>query len=210
MLFAKFDLDSTLVNTDDLISLALAEQGYMLDPNNHDRFNFNFLDGYAPPPDFQWEVFFYRLLVERLDELEPVDPWTNEFLEKIYDGKNPIHVITARSQGVMMHHACMSTLERCFPNVEFYVTIVKSGDEKIKYMGLCDFMFEDRRKTALQLSKEGNIVIMPNKEYNQIPCDESNFVADVRHCGTPDPGDILRFDNYGDVLSSVIPLLVAT
>ncbi|GAG41143.1 unnamed protein product, partial [marine sediment metagenome] len=32
MIYAKFDLDSTLVNTDELIGLALAEQGYMLDP----------------------------------------------------------------------------------------------------------------------------------------------------------------------------------
>ena len=208
MIFAKFDLDSTLVNTDELIELALAEQGYMLEPGAHTGWFYTFIKGYEPPPDFQWEVFFYRLLTERCDELKPVDEWTNDFLERIYEGGDPVHVITARTDGVLMHHACMSTLDRCFPNVEFYVSVVKSGNEKAKYMGQCDLMFEDRRKTALQLQAAGNIVVMPNKEYNYIQSSDSVSVFDIADCGTPSPGDIIRYDNFKQVLESEIPLLV--
>jgi hypothetical protein len=202
MIFAKFDLDSTLVDTGELISLALAEQGYMMKPEPQTGWFYEFIEGHEPPPDFQWEVFFYRLLTERLDELKPVDIFVNEFLEKISAGGDPVHVITARTNGVIMHHACMSTLERCFPNVEFHVSVLKSGEDKLKYMGECDIMFEDRRKTALQLSHAGNVVAMPNMSYNEIPNDGDNYVVDIEACGTPGPGDIIRYDNFGQVLES--------
>jgi hypothetical protein len=208
MIFAKFDLDSTLVNTDDLIELALAEQGYMLQPGAHTGWFYTFIEGYEPPPDFQWEVFFYRLLTERLDELKPVDEFVNGFLEEITPNGEPVHVITARTHGVIMHHACMSTLERCFPNVEFHVSVLKSGEDKLKYMGQCDIMFEDRRKTALQLAHAGNIVAMPNKTYNKIPNDGDNYVVDIESCGTPGNGDIVRYDSFDQVLRSQLLTLV--
>ena len=209
MLYVKFDLDSTLVNTDELISLALAEQGYMLQPGTREGFSYNFIEGYEPPPDFQWGVFFYRLLTERLDELRPVDEHVNAFLEDIYKGNEPLHVVTAREAGVMMHHACMSTLDRCFPNVEFHVSVVPSGDDKVRYMGQCDMMFEDRRKTALQLAHAGNVVVMPNKEYNDIPCTGDQYVCDIEACGTPGPGDIVRFDSFEQVRRSQLGLIAA-
>ena len=209
MIFAKFDLDSTLVNSDELIALALAEQGYMLNPDINDKFEFNFIEGYAPPPDFQWDVFFYRLFTERFDELKPIDEHVNEFLESVYDGRVPLHVLTARTDGAIMHHACMRTLENCFPNVEFIVSVVSSGDVKINYMDHADIIFEDRRKTALQMSREGIICIMPNKSYNKMPKGlYSMNIGDVE-LQNMKKGDIIRFDNYKQVLDSCIELIIS-
>jgi hypothetical protein len=211
MIYAKFDLDSTLINTDDLIELALAEQGYMLDPGKHIGWFYTFIEGHEPPPDFQWEVFFYRILTERLDELKPVDEYVNGFLESIYNGVDPIHVITARTSGVVMHHACMSTLERCFPNVEFHVSILKTGEDKVRYMGEADLMFEDRRLTALQLSAAGNIVVMPRKSYNHISNSPDHYVVDIdkMELKTTGTSDIIVFDNYGQVADSGLLSLIA-
>jgi hypothetical protein len=211
MIFAKFDLDSTLIKTSELIELALAEQGYMLKPDGHTGWFYEFIEGYEPPPDFQWEVFFYRLLTERLDELKPLDEYVNGFLESIYDGKNPIHVITARTDGVIMHHACMSTLERCFPNVEFHVAIVKSGDDKLRYMGITDIFFEDRRRTALQFSAAGNTVVMPRKTYNYIPNGHDHYVIDIEELDLSRTGNgcIIMFDNFKQVADSGLLSLIA-
>jgi hypothetical protein len=210
MLLAKFDLDSTLVNTDELIELALAENGFMLDPEKRTAWNYEFIEGYEPPPDFQWDVFFYRLLTERLDELRPIDEWVYDFLRRVSRGGHPIHVITARSEGILMHHACMSTLDRCFPDIEFYVTIVKSGSDKVRYLENADIMFEDRRKTARQLSKAGNIVLVPRKEYNAM--DESDAsVRDIRDITLESCryGDIIMYDNFSQVLMSGLQHLIA-
>jgi hypothetical protein len=211
MIYAKFDLDSTLVDTGELISLALAEQGYMVSPDPQRGWFYEFIEGCEPPPDFQWEVFFYRLLTERLDELKPLDEYVNGFLESIYDGKNPIHVITARGNGVIMHHACMSTLERCFPNVEFHVTIVKSGDDKVRYMEGADMMFEDRRKTALQFAAAGHIVAMPRRTYNYIEDGPDQYVVDIEKMDRNylGAGDIIVFDDYSQVADSTLLSLIS-
>jgi len=214
MLLAKFDLDSTLINSSDLIELALAESGFMLNPDRENSWWFRFIKGYAPPKDFQWDVFFYRLFTERLDELKPVDEFVNTFLEKIYsESSAPIHVITARPEGVLMHHACMKTLERCFPNVEFQVTIVKSGSEKIRFMGEADIMFEDRRKTALDLAKNGNIVMMPAKDYNIIDLKTYGInllrIEDLDISGCK-YGDIVVYDNFKQVMDSGISNLISS
>jgi hypothetical protein len=208
LIFAKFDLDSTLINTDQLIDLALAEHGFMIDEDKRDKFHFVWLEGYEPPPDFQWDVFYYRLLTERLDELQPVDLYVNEFLESF---KDPIPVITARVSGAIMHHACMKTLDKCFPNVEFSVTIVDSGDQKWKYMGQADIFFEDRRQTALDLSSRGNIVVMPNKCYNKISSTPSSPVIKIEDLEMQcvPPGAIIRYDDFGQVIDSNIGSLVS-
>ena len=209
MIFAKFDLDGTLINSNELISLALAEQGYMLDPLANHMFEFNFIDGYAPPADFQWDVFFYRLFTERFDELKPVDEHVNKFLESFYNGRTPLHIITARTNGAIMHHACMRTLENCFPNVEFIVSVVGSGDVKINYMDHADMIFEDRRKTAIQMSRAGIICIMPNRAYNVIPA--GFHVVDIGDIKLQniEKGTIIRFDDYKQVIDSRIELLIA-
>jgi hypothetical protein len=208
MLLAKFDLDSTLVNTDELIELALAENGFMLNPGKRDAWNYEFIEGYGPPPDFQWDIFFYRLLTERLDELRPIDEWVYDFLKSISECGSPIHVITARSEGILMHHACMSTLDRCFPDVEFYVTIVKSGSDKHRYMGNADIMFEDRRSTARQMAEAGNIVMVPRKEYNRMYDVNVKNIEDI----TIDElvhGDIVMYDDFSQVINSGIKHLIA-
>jgi FMN phosphatase YigB (HAD superfamily) len=102
-----FDLDGTLINTEELIKTAHGEQGYMLSPEDKDQFSFKFIEGYGPPPDFQWDLFFYRLFTERFDELSPVDSHVQEFIEFLYlrGDKKPIRIITARPYGVLMYHA---------------------------------------------------------------------------------------------------------
>lgn len=211
MHFAKFDLDSTLIDTEALIFLALAEQGYMIDEGAHDSYNFKFLDGCAPPPDFQWDVFFYRMLTERVDELKPVDEYVERFLELVYDGQCPIHIITARAPGVLMHHACMDTLGRCFPDVEFTVSIVRSGSDKVKYMDCADIFFDDRRKTAIELVKHGNICVMPNKSYNKIPDHSGLSVTEIEDLDLMylGPGDIIRYDDFKQVIESGLCGLIA-
>jgi hypothetical protein len=156
-------------------------------------------------------VFFYRLLTERLDELKPLDEYVNGFLESIYDDKNPIHIITARTDGAIMHHACMSTLERCFPNVEFHVTIVKSGDDKLRYMEVADLMFEDRRRTALQFAAAGHMVAMPRKTYNHIESGPDQYVADIEKMDLTyfGAGDIIVFDDYSQVADSTLLSLIS-
>ncbi len=145
-------MDNTLLGTSDLISLALAEQGYMVKPPQTE-FNFNFIEGYAPPEDFQWDVFFYRLFTERYKEIKPVDDEVHRFLQMVYgDGSEPIRVVTARPTGTLMHYCCMKTLAQCFPDIEFQVSIVGSGTDKHRYTFGTNIFFEDRRQTAKELS----------------------------------------------------------
>lgn len=208
MTIAKFDLDSTLVNSEELIELALAESGFMLDPNKRDKFKFEFIKGYEPPPNFHWEVFFYRLFTERLDELKPVDNYVNMFLEAIYDGKHPIQIITARPNGAIMHFSCMRTLERCFPNVEFSVDIVKAGSDKIDYMDGASVMFEDRRLTAQQLSAAGITCFVPKKEYNSLYGLNVYDIQEIYGCEAIPTGSIIRYDSFAKILARRVDLFV--
>jgi phosphoglycolate phosphatase-like HAD superfamily hydrolase len=202
MIFASFDIDGTLVNTYDLISLAFAERGFMLDTNNVE-YDFKFIDGQGPPPDFQWDLFFYRLFTERFDEIKPIDDYVYEFLKKIYkDGSEPVRTITARPSGMLMHHCCSELLKRLFPDIDFSIDVVGSGSEKYRYMLGSDIMFEDRRKTAIELSKKGIIVFVRKAEYNFMEesgnvCYLYNLECDLRELS---PGSIILYDNFENLL----------
>jgi len=202
MIFASFDIDGTLVNSYDLISLAFAERGFMLDPNNT-AYDFKFIDGHCPPPDFQWDLFFYRLFTERFDEIKPIDEYVYEFLQKIYkDGSEPVRAMTARSRGMLMHHCCSELLRRLFPDIDFSIDVVGSGSEKYRYLFGSDIMFEDRRKTALELSAKGIIVFVRRTSYNFFKC--SDNIRYIQHIGCDlrelPAGSIILYDNFKDLL----------
>jgi len=199
-IFANFDMDNTLVSTEDLITLALAELGYMVKPPQT-QFDFNWIEGYAPPPDFQWDVFFYRLFTERYKELRPIDDEVHRFLQMVYgDGSEPVRVVTARPAGSLMHYCCMKTLEQCFPDIEFSINVVGSGASKMRYTFGADIFFEDRRKTAIQLSEHGQIVFLKDYTYNQI--DHSVHIFEKDPLLLMVPGTIVRFDDYEQVIES--------
>ena len=209
MIFASFDLDGTLVNSLDLICDGLANSGYIVDKEDHADFNINFKEGYAPPPDFQWELFFYRLLTERHDEIKPIDEHVFEFLKKIYDvGQEPIRVITARSNGVLMHWSTCALLNRLFPDIAFSVDIVGSGTVKNEYMFGTDIMFEDRRKTVRELAEQDNIVFMRRASYNHLKHDEYISIKDVFPLDLK-AGNIVVYDNFRQVIDAKVVSLIA-
>jgi hypothetical protein len=214
MIFASFDLDGTLVNSLDLIYEALASSGYMVDRQDHKEFQLKFLKGCAPPPDFQWELFFYRLMTERHDEVEPIDEHVFEFLKEIYDvGQEPIRVITARTNGVLAHWSVCALLNRLFPDIKFSVDIVGSGSVKHEYMFGTDIMFEDRRKTVRELSEQGNIVFMRRDSYNcllqgGVKKGEYQWIEDVFPLDLK-AGDIILYDNFRQVIDSKVISIIA-
>lgn len=210
MIFASFDLDGTLVNSLDLICDGLDNSGYIVDKDDHAEYNLKFKKGCAPPPDFQWELFYYRLLTERHDEIEPIDENVFEFLQKIYAvGREPIRVITARSNGVLMHWSICTMLKRLFPDIAFSIDIVGSGTVKNEYMFGTDIIFEDRRKTVRELAKHGNIVFMRAESYNSLfGKEEYTWIEDVFPLDLK-AGDIVVYDNFRQIMDAKIVGLVA-
>ena len=209
MIFASFDLDGTLVNSLDLICDGLDNSGYIVDREDHVEFNIKFKKGCAPPPDFQWELFFYRLLTERHDEIKPIDEHVFEFLKKISDaGREPIRVITARANGVLMHWSTCALLNRLFPDIAFSVDIVGSGSVKNDYMFGTDMIFEDRRKTVRELAKHGNIVFMRKDSYNHLKPKEYIWIENVFPLDLK-IGDIVVYDNFRQILDANLVNLIA-
>jgi hypothetical protein len=208
MIFASFDLDGTLVNSLDLIYEGLASNGYMVDRQDHAKFNLRFLKGCAPPPDFQWELFFYRLFTERHDEIEPIDEHVVEFMSKVYgSGQEPMRVITSRPDGVLMHWSVCTMLKRIFPDIVFSVDVVGSGEVKGKYAFGTDIFFEDRRKTVRELSKQDNIVFMRRDSYNHLNHTEYIAIQDVYPLDLK-AGDIVVYDDFRQLLqANIVPLL---
>ena len=207
MIFAAFDLDGILINSMELIYMGLEEAGYGPDRNNHKVFHFNWLPGGEPPVDFQWDLFFYRLLTERFDETEPIDRYVRQFMNEVYyDGKEAIRVVTARPYGALMYHAIKMTLSRHFPDIDFSIDICEYGSEKIRYLGdAIDIYFEDRRKTVLSLAKAGKIVFMRNDDYNQIDnCQDLIAIYNARLVELQ-PGMIVTFDDYAELIEHKVP-----
>jgi len=207
MIFASFDLDNTLVNTLDLILLGLAEQGYMVDlPQT--EFSFSFIKGYEPPEDFQWDLFFYRLFTERFNEIKPIDDHVYGFLKFIYgEDKEPIRIITARPKGALMHYCIERTLENLFPEVDFSIDVVESGSQKHRYMFGTDIIFEDRRKTAIDMASHGYIVFLRNDVYNSMPRSAATKIGDMGPWQELSPGTIVTFDDYSEVMEYA-PMLI--
>ena len=209
MIFASFDLDGTLVNSLDLIYNGLAAGGYLVDKEDHAEFQLNFKKGCAPPLDFQWDLFFYRLFTERHDEIEPIDRHVVEFMSTVYgSGQEPIRVITSRPDGVLMHWSTCALLKRIFPDIAFSVDIVGSGEVKGKYSFGTDIFFEDRRKTVRELSKQDNIVFMRADSYNHLEIHEYISIQDVFPLDLK-AGDIVVYNDFGQLLAADIIRLLA-
>ena len=207
----RFDMYGTLINSLDLIKLSLGELGYMVHPvQNH--FNFKFIEGYAPPIDFQWDTFFYRLFTERFDELQVIDEFAYEFLQGISVDRKPVHIITSRPKGMLMHYTIGKTLERLFPDIEFVIDIVNRWSDKWSRMGGAHFYFEDRRKTCISLSEIGMIVFMRRTSYNKIGSG-NRFFGKCIDIANVDPdfiprGSIIQYDTFDDVINLRIDMVV--
>jgi hypothetical protein len=207
MIFASFDLDETLVSTLKLIDDGLAQSGYRV--CEHSEFNFKFEKGFEPPPDFQWDLFFYRLFTERHVEINPIDEHVVEFMQKVYDaGGEPVRVITSRPNGVLMHWSVCEMLKRIFPDIVFSVDVVGSGEVKGKYAFGTDIFFEDRRKTVRELSKQDIIVFMRRQSYNHLDHTEYIPIQDVFPLDLK-AGDIVVYDDFRQLLQTDIARLLA-
>jgi len=209
MIFASFDLDGTLVNSLDLIYDGLAASGYIVAKEDHEEFNINFKKGHAPPTDFQWDLFFYRLFTERHEEIVPIDEHVVEFMNQIHRiGGEPIRVITARPNGVLMHWSTCTLLNRIFPDITFSVDIVGSGSVKNNYAFGTDMFFEDRRKTVRRLAEEDNIVFMRRDTYNKLEKHEYIRIQDIYPLDLT-AGDIVVYDDFAQLLDRKIVKLIA-
>jgi len=204
MIYASFDLDGVLLNSLPIILDALSNQGYPVDLSKRGGFFFDFEDGKAPPEDFLWDVFFYRLFTERWEELTPVDDNVVEFIQDVHERSgSPVHIITSRPKGAFMHHCTMLSLKKNFPGVDFSVDIVGSSSEKPRWMFGTDIIFEDRRRTAINMSRIGYIVFLINRDYNRLEDSvHSKDIKNLHHLGGEiKSGDIITFDNYNDLMS---------
>jgi hypothetical protein len=213
-MFAAFDLDSTLIASNKFLEKVLGDRGFRLS-SPKTAFRYDFDEGYAPPPDWQWDLFFYKLFTERYDEIGPVDSHVYEFLRECYgDGREPIRIITSRPRGILMYHSIESHLERLFPDIDFSIDIVSNpSDKKSRYMSGCDIMFEDRRRTSIKMAREGYIVFMKRYEYNALPSviDGIDFVypVDMFQAHTVMPKTIITFNDYGQLLDMGVSRFVA-
>ena len=202
MIFASFDLDGTLINSLDLIYDGLNSIGYEV-ADEHEEFNLKFKEGCSPPPDFRWDLFFYRLFTERHDEIAPIDEHVGEFLRKVYyNGDEPIRVVTSRPDGVLMHWSTCALLNRLFPDITFSVDVVGSGSLKSEYTFGSDIFFEDRRKTVRELAVKGNIVFMRGDTYNELNPGEFIRIEDVSPLDLS-LGDIVVYDNFLQLMGPI-------
>ncbi len=127
--------------------------------------------------DLPWpklEKCFY-LLYKRWQEI-PIYPGVKEFLRDLYsEGDNdPIRIITARPA----HQCANNTYKLCGRlGVPFELIMIgtpatmipgQPDIDKFDYLHRYTFFVDDRRKTAIELSKRGKYVYMPKAEYNKL------------------------------------------
>jgi hypothetical protein len=206
MICASFDLDNTLIYSDPLIIDGLKKLGYIVSEGPQKSYGYEFEKGFEPPVDFQWDFFFYRLFVERFDELKPIDDGVVQFMKEIYrDGKEAIKVVSSRPEGILMHHCTMKTLSRCFPDIDFSLDIVGDNTSKLKYVGGNDIFFEDRPETIIEMASHGMAVFKPRHEYNVLDRFKYEFpIIDVNEIkfSYVFGGAVIEFDSYIELLEN--------
>jgi len=206
MIFTAFDLDGTLIDSHELIFDELDRIGYTVDRDDISEYDIKHIEGNEPPVDFQWDLFFYRLFVEKWDLIGPVDDYVSDFLSLVYgDGSEVIKVVTARPLGALIHNATSMTLGKIFPDIDFSIDVVSTSD-KFRYLQGYNIVFEDRRRTCIDLAERGKLVFMIDRTYNQIePTDVDIPIIYISELSGRDPyaslaGTIVRFRNYREVL----------
>jgi len=216
-MITSFDLDGVLIDSHPLMFLALAEQGYMVVPEI-DKYKIEFIEGQEPPSDFDWDLFYYKVFAERSHEIKGFEG-CHKLLAVLSVKSNfgVIPVITNRPKGLLSHYVAESTLERLYPKLDFSVSI--SQNDKHRYMFGSKIIFEDRRRTAIDMASHGHVVFLKETSYNRIKtCNFGTFghYLDIDDIISFDgnrikPGTIINFRNYNELLDSrIIDFLAGT
>jgi len=158
MIDISFDLDETLVTIIPMVTeIIFDETG--IEFLNPTRFNcwsdFNITK----------EIMFgcFRKLYDYYNDI-PLVEGAEELLRKLWEqGKEPIHIITARD----INYATQTYKLINRFNVPYTLSMVEN---KVPYVTKY-FFVDDRRETAVLLSKLGKYVYMPYQTYNQ-PCED--------------------------------------
>lgn len=78
----------------------------------------------------------------------------------------PITFVTARHPSTA--GATFGWIMKHFRNIDFRLSIVRSGTSKYRFLDDFDCFVDDRRKTAIDLASRGMVVFMPMREHNFI------------------------------------------
>ncbi len=116
--------------------------------------------------------------------------WVYEMTEK------PILFVTARDHSTAgaTHQWLMDHFRR-----PFMLSIVNTGNEKLKYLYQYGSFIDDRRKTAVHLASRGKTVFMPITNYNQpVPLNRGSY--DVFYPAEWKSADIHKIDGRGRII----------
>jgi len=127
----------------------------------------------------------FHLTYERWDECI-IYPGVRRFLHELYDqsDNDPIRIITARPA----HIAANNTYKLCERfDVPFELVITGMPQmvpgqpdlDKFNYLHRYTFFVDDRRKTAIDLSKKGKYIYMPTQAYNDLNGVDYTFIKEI-------------------------------
>jgi len=159
-----FDLDGTLIDLLPPINKWLYNL-HGVKFNNNDKSEFSMEISTGLSSDELWKVF--RRAYKEI-ETTPIFPGATELLTKLYEKTNePPLIITARP-----HDSASDTyaiMEKIMGNIPFQLILKHPNAYKSQYLNGYIWYVEDRRKTALELSKLGFVIPLIKTNYNYIP-----------------------------------------
>lgn len=155
-----FDLDGTLVDLMGVFEKVLMEKH---------RAQVNPVRGWqitTNPPLSDNDIWYcFGQAYTMIDDF-PIYPGAAELLTSLYEktGDPPMIVTQRPAWSATYTHE----LARRFLSVPYTVAFVERAEDKMAYLGGCQYYVDDRRKVALSIAESGRHAFLLDRPYNQI------------------------------------------
>jgi hypothetical protein len=205
-----FDIDGMIFDTDNIFIEAIQRRGWKVLIGNGRRYNYSTLPSVprCPVVDIVRECLRVNYL--------PVVNGVSRVLEAIMPGEEnerTLSVVTHREREIdyWTEIQFYTARERgAIPKFELLLRHPEPGDDKDIFVAEGEALFEDRRKTCVELANKGRIVFMRRTEYNW-PLPNTVVTYDVGQVKAETlelmAGAILVFDSYSEIPDDILERL---
>ncbi len=161
--YISFDLDGTLINLVPSINQHIFDI-HGIEINMDDMRGHSYEDSTGLSRKQLWKIFY---MVYKEINQTPIFPGSYELLSKLYEKTNePPLILTARPFDAA--NDTYAIVKRLMKKIPFNLILKHPGAYKSQYLKGYKIYVEDRRKTALQLSRLNFVVPLVKANYNVI------------------------------------------